>query len=65
MSEDWDAPMELIYTHELEELKRQLAAVTAQRDSALAALRRMEQPFEYSSGSVTVPEWLRDVRAFQ
>ena len=64
MEDNWDAPMELIYTHELEELRRQLAVVTAQRDAALAQLRHMQQPIEYSSGTSTTPEWLREVKVY-
>lgn len=63
--EDWDAPMEFIFTRDLEALRKELALVTAQRDSALAALRRMEQPITYTSGSTTVPEWLRNVKVYQ
>jgi hypothetical protein len=62
MDESWDAPMELVYTHELEALREELEAVKSQRDSALAALRRNQQPITYSSGNITVPEWLRDTQ---
>lgn len=62
MEDEWDAPMELICAHELEALREELAMVKLQRDSALAALRRMEQPITYLSGSTTVPEWLKNAR---
>lgn len=64
MNEDFDAPMELIYTHELEALRRELETVTAQRDAALAQLRSMQQPIEYSSGSSTTPEWMGRLQVF-
>lgn len=63
-SEDFDAPMELVYTHELEALRKELENVTAQRDAALAALRRMQVPIEYSSGTSTTPEWLKNVQVY-
>jgi hypothetical protein len=55
MNEDFDAPMELIYTHELKALKHELEQVTAQRDAALAMIERMKQPIEYSAGGTTTP----------
>lgn len=64
MEEDFNAPMELIYTHELEALKEELERVKAQRDAALAALKRMEQPIIYTSGSTTVPDWLKNARVY-
>lgn len=64
-TDDWDAPMELVYTHELEKLREDLRFVQQERDALRAQFRQWQQPFTYSSGSYTVPEWLRDVRVLQ
>lgn len=64
MNEDFDAPMELIYTHELKALKRELEQVTAQRDAALAMIERMKQPIEYSSGGTTTPPTQMKVQTY-
>lgn len=64
MSENWDAPMELIYTHELEALRAELEVVKAQRDAALAQLRGAQCPITYSSGGVSTPP-LGNLRVWQ
>lgn len=61
-NDDPFAPMELIYTHELEALKRELGMVTQQRDALRAQFRQWQQPFTYSSGSTTVPDWLKNLQ---
>lgn len=64
MEDDIFAPMELVFTHELEALKAKLEAVTAERDSLLAQMRRTQQPITYSSGQYNMPEWLRDLKVY-